>query len=209
MATRRITIRRTIKVQVRREVRWRATVTPQYESFLAPTRSVTQIPATTRTHRQVISTFGGGGGLDDLYVAPPSPDREWDVFISYASEDKATVALLAEGLRSRGVSAWFDETELTIGKRLLRTIDYGLAHSRFGVTFMSHAFFAKEWPQRELAGIVALQVAGRQQVLPVWHGLTHEDVLGYSPTLADTIAARTSESTIEDIAEEIARVVLG
>ncbi len=74
---------------------------------------------------------------------------------------------------------------------------------------MSHSFFEREWPQRELDGLVALQVAGRQRVLPVWHGVTHEDVLGYSPTLADTIAARTSDSTIEEIAEEIARIVLG
>lgn len=64
MPTRRITVRRTIKVEVRREVRWRATVTPQYQSFLAPPRSVSEIPGTTQRTRQVISTSGGGGGLD-------------------------------------------------------------------------------------------------------------------------------------------------
>ena len=207
MATRRITIRRTVRYQIRTEVRWRQTFTPQYVPLPAP-QQASQIPATTQRTRQVISTFGGGGGLDDLYVAPPSPDREWDVFISYASEDKTTVALLAQELRHRGVKAWFDETELTIGMGLRRSIDHGLAHSRFGVVVMSHTFFGKEWPQRELDGLVALQVAGRQRVLPVWHGVTHDDVLGYSPMLADTIAARTSDSTIEEIAAEIARIVL-
>ena len=54
-----------------------------------------------------------------------------------------------------------------------------------------------------------LQVGGRQRVLPVWHGLSHDDMLGYSPTLADTVAARTSDATIKEIAAEIARAVRG
>ena len=210
MATRRITIRRTVRVEVRRTVRLQQTFTPIYQpgpSF-PTTRTTLQVPSTT-TRRRVISIFGGGGGLDDLYVAPPSPERWWDVFVSYAHEDKATASLIAAELEALGIRAWFDEAELTIGMGLRRSIDYGLAHSRFGVVLMSHSFFAKEWPQRELDGIVALQVRGRQQVLPIWHGLSHDDMLGYSPTLADTIAARTSGSTIREIAAEIARVVRG
>lgn len=211
MAPRRFTVRATVRYQVgyqvRTTTRWRETFTPEYESFPAP-RPVNQIPATTRQTRHIISSYGGDGGLDDLYVAPPSPDREWDVFIAYASEDRPTADLLAAELESRGVRPWRDKTELRMGMPLLRSIDYGLAHSRFGVVVLSHAFFSKDWPQRELAGLVALQVAGRQQVLPVWHGLSHDEVLGYSPTLADTIAARTSDSTVEEIAAEIARIVL-
>jgi hypothetical protein len=34
-------------------------------------------------------------------------------------------------------------------------------------------------------------------------------MLGYSPTLADTVAARTVDSTIKEIAAEIARAVRG
>jgi hypothetical protein len=211
MATRRITIRRTVRIEVRRTVRWQQTFTPIYQpttSIPAP-RPAAQIPTTTK-RRSVISTIGGGtGGHESLYVAPPSEDREWDVFVSYAHEDKATASELATELSALNLRPWFDETELTIGMGLRRSIDHGLAHSRFGVVLMSHAFFRKEWPQRELDGIVALQVGGRQRVLPIWHGLSHDDMLGYSPTLADTIAARTADSTIKEIATEIARVVRG
>lgn len=209
MATRRITVRTTVRVQVRRTVRWQATLTPVYQPrpSLPPMRAVSQIPATTT--RRVVSSYGGGGGLDDFYVAPPSPEREWDVFISYSGADKATAAELAAELEALDVRAWFAQTELTIGMGLRRSIDYGLAHSRFGAVLMSHSFFAREWPQRELDGLVALQIGGRQQVLPIWHGLTHDDMLGYSPTLADTIAARTSDSTIKEIAAEIARAIRG
>lgn len=205
MPSRRITIR--TQVRVRRTVKWRAELVPMYQPP-PPLPSVRHTPQISTTQRRVITKSGGGGGTEGLYVAPPSPDREWDVFVSYSHEDKATAQELAAELDALGVSPWFDETELTIGMGLRRSIDYGLAHSRFGVVLMSHSFFAKEWPQRELDGIVALQVAGRHRVLPVWHGLGHDDMLRYSPTLADTIAARTSESTIKEIAAEIARAVL-
>jgi hypothetical protein len=211
MPTRRITIRRTIRVEVRRTLRWQQTITPIYQSApsLPTMRNTAQLPPTTTQRRHVISTFGGARGLDDLYVAPPSAEREWDVFVSYAREDKATASELAAELTKLSVGAWFDKDELTIGMGVRRSIDYGLAHSRFGVVLMSHSFFRKEWPQRELDGIVALQVGGRQRVLPIWHGLSHDDMLRYSPTLADTVAARTSDSTIKEIAAEIARVVRG
>ena len=211
MATRRITIRRTIRVEVRRTVRLQTTFAPisRATTSLLPVRTTAQLPASTTQRRRVISTFGGGGSLNDFYVAPPSPEREWDVFVSYAGEDRATASELAAELEALDISPWFAETELTIGMGLRRSIDYGLAHSRFGVVLMSHDFFRKPWPQRELDGIVGLQVAGRQRVLPIWHGLSHDDMLGYSPTLADTIAARTSDSTIKEIAAAIARVVRG
>ena len=211
MATRRITIRRTVRVEVRRTVRLQRTFTPIYQPApsLPTIKTTAQLPPITTQRRRVISTFGGSGGLDDLYVAPPSPEREWDVFVTYAGEDRGTAAELTAELEALGVRAWFDRTELTIGTGIRRSIDHGLAHSRFGVALLSHYFFTKPWPQRELDGIVALQVGGRQRVLPIWHGLSHDDMLGYSPTLADTVAARTSDSTIKEIAAEIARAVRG
>ena len=48
-------------------------------------------------------------------------DKEYDVFISHASEDKEEVARpLAEALRKNGLSVWYDEFELKIGDSLRR-----------------------------------------------------------------------------------------
>ena len=74
---------------------------------------------------------------------------------------------------------------------------------------VSKAFFAKNWPQYELDGLVALEMAGRQRILPVWHGVTKDDVLGHSPSLADKVALSTGTFTVEEIATEIANVVRG
>ena len=146
---------------------------------------------------------------DVLEEAPiVSAIHGWDVFISHASEDKAAAARpLADALRKLGVSVWLDAFELKIGDSLRGKIDYGLAHSRFGVVILSPAFFAKDWPRYELDGLVTRRVSGRQFILPVWHGITWAEVAAASPSLADKIARSTAEFTLPEIAEEIANVV--
>ena len=45
-------------------------------------------------------------------------DKQWDVFISHASEDKEDVAKpFAEKLRSMGLNVWYDEFSLKWGKK--------------------------------------------------------------------------------------------
>jgi hypothetical protein len=51
----------------------------------------------------------------------------------------------------------------------------------------------KDWPQKELDGLAALEVNGRKVILPIWHNVTKEEVAQYSPTLADRLAVRTAE----------------
>ena len=53
-----------------------------------------------------------------------------------------------------------------------------------------------------------MAVSGRQVLLPLWHGVSKDEVVSYSPSLADKVALRTADSTIEEIADEIAAVVL-
>jgi hypothetical protein len=73
-------------------------------------------------------------------------NREWDVFISHASEDKDEVARpLTKILGQMGVKAWFDETELNVGDSLSRTIDAGLSKSKFGIVILSPSFLKKDW----------------------------------------------------------------
>ena len=111
----------------------------------------------------------------------------YDVFICHASEDKETfVRPLAMELVKRHVEVWYDEFSLTIGDSLREAIDKGLSQSRFGVVVLSSAFFGKRWPKRELNGLVAREMAeGNQVILPVWHQISHEEVLQYSPPLSD------------------------
>ncbi len=54
-----------------------------------------------------------------------------------------------------------------------------------------------------------MAVSGRQVLLPLWHGVSKDDVINQSPSLADKVALRTADSTIDEIADEIAAVVQG
>ena len=146
-------------------------------------------------------------------LRPPTAEsngtgKTFDVFISHASEDKdALVRPLAESLRTKGLRVWFDDFELRIGSSLRQTIDLGIARSRFGVVVFSQAFFSKGWPAYELDGIVTRSVSGEQDILPIWHGVTKQEVIDFSPSLADKVARSTATHTAEEIATEIASLI--
>jgi TIR domain-containing protein len=124
------------------------------------------------------------------------PEQQFDVFICHASEDKNVVRRLVRVFAQLGVRVWLDEMVLRVGDSLRRSIDQGLANSRYGVVVLSPSFFRKEWPQRELDGLVAREANERRKlILPVWHEVTEEDVRRYSPPLADKLAPRTSLGT--------------
>lgn len=132
----------------------------------------------------------------------------FDVFISHASEDKDDIVRpLANALKEEGLHVWFDEFELRIGSSLRQTIDRGIARSRFGVVVLSDSFFGKGWPAYELDGLVTRTVGGEQVLLPIWHGVTKQQVMDFSPSLADKLARSTATHTVAEIAAEIAGVV--
>ena len=118
-----------------------------------------------------------------------------DVFICHASEDKdAFVRPLAEALRSHHVEVWYDEFALDVGDSLREAIDRGLAASRYGIVVLSPSFFCKRWPKRELNGLVAREMAeDHGMILPVWHHVDRDEVVAFSPPLADLRAAVSAE----------------
>jgi hypothetical protein len=71
---------------------------------------------------------------------------------------------------------------------LRQKIDRGLANSRFGVVVIFVSFFGKDWPNYELDGLVTRAISGGQIILPIWHNITKEQVIKFSPSLADKLA---------------------
>ncbi len=132
-------------------------------------------------------------------------EKEYDVFISHASEDKDEfVREFAKLLRQKGLTVWYDEFELKIGDSLRRKIDLGLKNSRYGIIVLSNHFFKKEWPQKELDGLFTREEGA---ILPIWHKITKDEVTSYSRMIAGLVALNTSMFTVEEIAEQIAEKV--
>lgn len=121
----------------------------------------------------------------------------------------AVVRPLANALLEYGLRVWYDEFELKIGDSLRRKIDQGLARSRFGIVVLSRSFISKGWTNYEFDGLITNAISGRQVILPIWHDITKQEVLDYSPSLADKVARNTSQETVQEIAKEIAELIRG
>jgi hypothetical protein len=132
----------------------------------------------------------------------------YDAFISYSPEDKKSVARpLAFNLAKRGYRVWFDEFELKPGDSIRRSVDSGLTNSRKAIVIIGRTFFEREWAQYEVNGLLQLEIAEAQpRILPVWHGITRNDLLKISPSLADKVACNTADG-IEVVGNSLSRAL--
>ena len=134
--------------------------------------------------------------------------KKYDVFISHASEDKdAIVRPLATELERLSVRVWYDEFSLKFGDSLSASIDKGLKESRFGLLVLSKNFLGKNWPDYEYRSLLTRQTDGEKVILPLWYGVTKEDVKGYSLFLADIMGFPISEDNLMVATLSILRVV--
>ncbi|MBP2045192.1 toll/interleukin-1 receptor domain-containing protein [Methanobacterium aggregans] len=130
----------------------------------------------------------------------------WDVFICHAYEDKDEIARpLAEKLNELGIKVWYDEYSLKLGDSLRRSIDKGLTGSNFGVVILSHNFFSKEWPQKELDALY-IRDTHKKVILPIWHKVNEEDLSTYSLTLASKFGVKTSEG-LDKVIKSILEII--
>lgn len=131
------------------------------------------------------------------------------VFISHVSSDKDAVARpLAKALGRAGHEVWFDEFSLDVGDNLRESVEAGLASCDVGVVIISEKFFERLWTNEELSGLFAREVPSRKIILPVWHGVTAEDVKKKAPMLSGRLAVRTSDgmpTVIDRLNRAIAR----
>jgi hypothetical protein len=130
--------------------------------------------------------------------------REFDVFISHSSVDKPYVAPLVSALEAAEISVWFDKTTMEWGDSLRSEIDRGLAACRYGIVVFSKAFLKKKkWTEHELNALFAREEPGKKGILPIWHGITRDDLIEYSPAFADRLAKNSITDSYADIVESL------
>ncbi|MEX5287305.1 toll/interleukin-1 receptor domain-containing protein [Acinetobacter towneri] len=152
----------------------------------------------TINNNMSLSSLNEPSSLDE----PTIETEKYDFFISHASEDKAEfVKPLAETLESMGVRVWYDEFSLKVGDSLTKSIDQGLINSKFGIIVLSKAFIRKQWTNYEFKSLVSKEMHhGEKVILPIWHEISKNEVMEFSPHLADKVALNSSTQTIEEIA---------
>ena len=140
-----------------------------------------------------------------------SGEREprYDVYISYASVDKESVACpLAKALMACGLKVAYDETKLRVGDSIVGKINERITISRFTVIIVSKDYLEERWTAFELDTLLHLAVYDDRTIIPIWHNITNREVGRHRPYLACLIGRSTCDRQISAIAQEIARVVL-
>ena len=150
---------------------------------------------------QKISTISPSAKSDGPY---------YDVFVSHAWEDKESfVDEFVDALKSLGIKVWYDTSQIKWGDSMRERIDDGLKKSRFGVAVLSPDYIAenKYWTKAELDGLFQLESVNGKTLLPIWHNLTKQQVMNYSPIIANKKAMTTAVMTAQEIAEELLNII--
>lgn len=70
-------------------------------------------------------------------------DNEWDIFISYASEDRDIVLKIYDSLKRHGKKVWMDNRQVNPGEYYWQAIQYGIEHSKRCMFIISEAYLQK------------------------------------------------------------------
>ena len=135
---------------------------------------------------------------------------QYDVFVSHAWEDKEEfVDEFVDALTQLGIKVWYDRNQINWGDSMRERIDDGLKKSRFGVIVLSPNYIAenKYWTKAELDGLFQLESVNGKTLLPIWHNLTKQQVMNYSPIIANKLAMNTASMTAQEIAKELLNII--
>ena len=159
--------------------------------------TVLYTPAEIRTLTPVRENVEKRSNLPDLR----------DVFLCHAWDDRRDAAKdLHDLLESKGVSVWFSEKDVLLGSSLLREIDKGLVKSRVGIVLVTPSFLDRVKGEgiadKELSALLA-----RDQLVPIVHNTTFEELREVSPLLGSRSGLSTREESMADVAAKLAEVV--
>lgn len=90
---------------------------------------------------------------------------------------------------------WYDEFSLKVGDRLRESIERGLKEASKCILVLTPNFLSNGgWTKTEFNSIFTRELIEKNDViLPVWAGVTKEQVYEYCPMLADRVGAQWSK----------------
>lgn len=139
-------------------------------------------PVLSKLCRQAVAI---NSGLSKWIIGHAEMVREFDVFLSHASEDKPRIRKLRDKLDALGVKVFFDEDSISWGDSIVQRINIGLLKSTYFVPFLTTTFADKGWTNKELNSAISINVSRQGRILPIADYGFH---VGENwPLLADTL----------------------
>ena len=93
--------------------------------------------------------------------------KDFDVFLSHASEDKDHVRKLNDALTDKGVKVFFDESSIKWGDSIVEKVNHGLLKSRFFMPYLTETFSRKGWTNKELNSAISMNISRKRRILPI------------------------------------------
>jgi len=131
-------------------------------------------------------------------------------FICHDSRDKADIAgPIAQGLSKMRCPVWYAGYSLNVGSSLRASIEKGLKECKKCVLVLSPNFLSNiGWTKTEFDSVFTRQILeGSDVVLPVWCGVTKQQIYEYSPSLLDRFAALWDEG-LEEVVRKLYRAII-
>lgn len=104
------------------------------------------------------------------------------VYLAHASEDKALVKPLAEGLMHRGIEVWYDNWEIGYGDSLRRKMEEGLGDCTHFIVLLTETSITKPWVNEEIDAGLMIAVEGSAKFIGLRHNLPLSSVSPFLKT---------------------------
>ena len=192
---------------------------PSYSSYGSSSRSTSTRGSSSGSSRPRWSKSSSSVSYTPTQVQSLTPIRETvearaaaqpdlrDVFLCHAWGDrKESAKELNDLLLASGVKVWFSEKDLALGVPMMRAIDKGLANSRIGLVLVTPAMLER-LPKESVADKELSALLAGNQLIPIMHNATYEDLRNVSPLLASRSGLDTAEDSMAVVAEKIAELV--
>lgn len=134
----------------------------------------------------------------------------YDVFVSHASADKVSyVDELKKSLDKLKVRVFYDCDTIEWGDAWKNKLLEGVEKSEFAIIVISDNFFGREWTERELGELLNRQnTTGQKVILPILHKITRKQLEEKYPAIADMQYRDSSEYTCDEIALNLAALLI-
>jgi hypothetical protein len=147
---------------------------------------------------------------DGEYTKARSSHEFPRAFISHDSRDKAAlVSELASKLSQMMCPVWYDEYKLVPGQSLRESIEAGLKTCPKCIVVLSKNFFENPgWTKREFDTVYTREIIeGNRVMIPIWLGVTRQEVYNYSPILADNVGINAGLG-VDEVARKLYSVLM-
>ena len=192
---------------------------PSYSSYSSSSRSTSSSGGSSGSRRAKWSKSSSSVLYTPKQIQSLTPIRETvesraaaqpdlrDVFLCHAWGDRKEAAKeLNDLLVASGVKVWFSEKDLALGVPMMREIDKGLANSRIGLVLVTPAMLER-LPKESVADKELSALLAGNQLIPIMHNATYDDLRNVSPLLASRSGLDTAEDSMAVVAKKIAELV--